>query len=256
MTAVSLDPRLRARRIAVKRQRGHRRLRRLLVSLTVVGLAFGALVLSRSSLLDVDRIDIYGLDRVSRRSAEEALGLEVGAPLLTVSTASLERSLEELPWVDDALVQRGWRGTLTVEITERRPVALALTAPDEWVLVDGYGRVLSEALSRLPQLPRLSGLRAASGPGSFMEPDSAAALAVVQALPAAMHDQVYGVWRDSRGELRLGVVDGPVIVLGDDGRLRAKVAAAATMLEQLASEELSPTELDVSVPNLPVVRGE
>ena len=87
-----------------------------------------------------------------------------------------------------------------------------------------------------------------------MSEDSLAPLAVAQALPPALREVVYGVWRDGRGELRLGVLDGPIVLLGDDDRLGAKVAAAATMLDQLAEEGVVPATIDVSVPNLPVVR--
>jgi cell division septal protein FtsQ len=252
--APRVDPRLRARRIEVKREQGHRRLRRVVVALAVVSVLFGGLWVSRSSLLDVDRIEVYGLDQVSLGSVEEAIGIELGTPLVTLDTAGAARALEALPFVDEATVKRSWRGTITIEVTERRGVALALTAPDAWVLVDRHGRVLSEALAQLPALPRLSGVRAAGAPGSFMSEDSAAPLAVAQALPPALREVVYGVWRDDRGELRLGVEDGPMVLLGDDDRLRAKVAAAATMLDQLATEGLAPAILDVSVPNLPIVR--
>ncbi len=254
MTSVSVDPRLRARRIAVRRERGHRRLRRLVVTLSVVGLAFGALVASRSSLLDVDRIEVYGIDRVSLRETEEVLGFELGSPLLTLNLGSAEDALKTLPWIDDAEVRRSWRGTIEIEVTERYPVAIALAQPDQWVLVDPEGRVLSEPLAVAPDLPRLSGLRAAPGLGEFMDADSGAALAVVRALPSSVHDRAYGVWRDERGELRIGIDDGPTILLGDDDRLRAKVAAAATMLDHLAVEGVDAVHLDVSVPNLPVVR--
>jgi cell division protein FtsQ len=254
MTAVSIDPRLRARRIAVKREAGHRRLRRLLVVLGLVLAALGAVVLSRSSLLDVDEVEVFGLDQVSLRSVEDALGFEIGSPLVSLDAGAAESALEALPWVAEAHVSRSWRGTVTVEITEREPLALALTAPEAWVLVDVDGRVLTEALANPPTLPRLSGLRAAGAPGAFMYPDAAAALSVVDALPAVLAPRVYGVWRDHRGELRLGITDGPQVLLGDDSRLRAKVAAAATMLDQLASEGSTPAVLDVSVPNLPVVR--
>lgn len=256
MTTVSVDPRLRARRIAVQRERGHRRLRRLGVVVLVVGLAFAGLIVSRSELLDVDSIDVYGLDRVSMRSVETALDVELGSMLLTFDPAKSEAAIEQLPWVREAQVERSWSGAVTVEIVERTPVALALTAPDTWVVVDGDGRVLSGPLVDPPLLPRVSGVRAAGELGSFMAPDSAAPIAVVEALPGPLAERVYGVWRDDRGELRLGVTDGPTVVLGADDRLRAKVAAAATMLDQLAAEGLEPTELDVSVPNLPIVAAD
>ena len=256
MTTVSVDPRFRERRIAVRREAGNRRLRRGLLVVALIGVVFGVLIVSRSSWLDVDRIEISGLDRVSMRSVETALGTELGAMLLTFDAGQATAAIEELPWVRTAEVERSWNGTITVEVTERRPVALALTAPATWVLVDEDGRVLSDALENPPPLPRISGVRAAGIPGSFMAADSAAPIAVVEALPPALADLVYGVWRDDRGELRIGLTEGPVILLGGDDRLRAKVAAAATMLDQLAAEGRAPVELDVSVPNLPIIRAE
>lgn len=258
MTDVVVEPRIAQRRLEVGEQSRRARRRPVLLVLAGLTVVVAAAAISRSPLLDVERIEVFGLNRVSLREALDVLDVEVSSPLVSVDVDRATAALTAIPWVDQARVERSWNGTVTIEISERTPVAVALTAPDQWVLVDGDGRVLSEPLPVVPRLPRLSGLRAAGVPGSFMADDSAAPLAVAQALPAELVERVYGIWRDERGELRIGLIGGPTVLLGDDDRLRAKVAATATMLEQLAFETGPHDELaqvlDVSVPNLPVVR--
>ncbi len=260
MTDTLVEPRIAERRSEVAGRTAGTRRRRIIAGLASLVVVAAGLAVTRSPLLDVERIEVFGLNRVTLREALDAIDIEVSTPIVSVDTGRASAALEDIPWVDEARVERAWNGTVTVEISERRAVAVALTAPDQWVLVDGDGRVLSEPLVVVPPLPRLSGLRAAGPLGSFMDSDSSAPLAVAQALPPDLRERVYGIWRDDRGELRIGLVGGPTVVLGDDNRLRAKVAATATMLEQLTLETGPHDEvarvLDVSVPNLPVVRNQ
>lgn len=254
MTSIAIDPRLRDRRIAVRRAQGRRRLRRIVIVATLVAAAGVSWLVVRSPLLDVDRVAIHGLDRVSLGAAEDALGVGPGAAMMDVDADAAEARLEAIPWVLDAQVQRRWPGTVEVEISERTPVAVTLVDTDTWVLIDAQGRVLSGPLLRDPGLPRLSGIRGAGEPGSFLHRDSAALLALVTVLPEPFAERVSGIWRDSRGEIWMGLVSEDDIVLGDDLDLRAKVAAALAMVEHLDAEGRVGWELDVSVPTLPSLR--
>ncbi len=228
----------------------------------MISLAVGVLA---SGAVDVDRIEFTGLHRVSFDEAIEAVSIRAGDAMLLINTSEAAESLQELPWIDNAQVRRRWPGTVEVEITERRAIALALQAPQTWVLVDTEGRVLTGALADPPKLPRLSGIHAAPAAGGFLSDDADAMLEVVEALSAAHGLVIESVWRDQRGDLRarlrmlaqrayLGVV------LGDNSRIAAKSAAVATVVGKLSetaqtgTDDADISELDVSVPRLPVLR--
>jgi cell division protein FtsQ len=253
MTAVTVNPRLDARRVAVQRDVTRRRTRRLMIVLSLLSTVLLAWLVVNSPLLDVDDVQIRGLDRVSLDAAEEAMGVSVGDSMARLDTGAIAEKLESMAWVDEVAVTRRWPGTLEITVTEREAVAVTLVDADQWVLVDSDGRVLSEALGLVPSLPRLTGLRAAAEPGTFLAGDAAAPLAIITALPDSVAEQVAAIWRDGDGELSMSLISGDVVVLGGDLDLRAKVAAAATMVELMAEQGRVDWIIDVSVPSLTTV---
>jgi cell division protein FtsQ len=263
-SAVAVDPRFRARRIAVLRAAGRRRLWWILSAAAAVALVACAWFTTRTSLLDVDRIDVQGTSVTAPADITAALAMGPGTPMLDVDTGLLAARVEALPFVDEVTVTRHWPNRLEVTVTERAAVALALTAPDQWVEVDAEGRVLGPAGSD-STLPRLSGLHAAGEPGSFLAADATAPLELVGLSSGAL--DVQGVWR-ADGDLWLRLASGPVVRIGSGEDLGLKVVAAAALLEHLRQEaavggesEGPPAaargalfEVDVSVPTAPAAR--
>ena len=140
-----VDPRIRERRVAVVRARGRRRLRWLIaISVFAILVAVGWLVI-QSPLLDVDRVRVTGTQLVAPGDVRRATGVHPGDPILFVDTTAAERGVEQLPWVDDATVERRLSGELVVKVTERRPAAWARRAADTVALIDRRGRILADA---------------------------------------------------------------------------------------------------------------
>ena len=139
-----IEPRLRDRRIAVRRAESRRRLR--WVFLAVFVLARRRRRARRAGLVAVrDRGrsgaregDVY-TDRVRLQAVVDDL---VGTPVLAADTQAAERELEAIPWVDQARVRTHFPHGATIEIRER--VALATYAgPDgQFRVIDADGRVL------------------------------------------------------------------------------------------------------------------
>ncbi len=225
------------------------------LALTVAVVAASYVLLGKSALFDVERVEIYGLHRVTLAEVEERLGFHSGDPLLSVNSEKEARNLEILPWVQTADIERKWDGLITVDITERRAVALAMVAQDQWALIDSYGRVLTEGLSYPPDLPRLSGVRAAGVPGSYMMEDSKALLSVLGALPSDLAQRVLSLRRDSDGEILGNLASGQEVVFGDEDRLAAKVVALVSVLSYLEDKNRNDKYIDVSVPESVNVPG-
>ena len=59
---VDMDPRIRERRIEILRAKGKRRLRVVLLLVSLIMLIIGGVVVTKSSLLDVDSIIVKGAD--------------------------------------------------------------------------------------------------------------------------------------------------------------------------------------------------
>src|SRR5690606_31895162 len=103
-----IDPRLRDRRIEVARTQGRRRLRRVLIFAVIAALIAGAFAITRSPLLDVDRIDVRGVDDATAAEVRSVLDVPLGTPLVSVDPAALADRVEVLPWVGAATVERSW----------------------------------------------------------------------------------------------------------------------------------------------------
>ena len=226
----------------------------LVIAIAVVAASY--VLLGKSALLDVERVEIYGLHRVALAEVEERLGFHRGDPLLSVNSEEEARKLEVLPWVQVVDIERKWDGLITVDITERRAVALAMVAPKQWALIDSFGRVLTGGLSNPPDLPRLSGVHAAGVPGSYMMEDSKALLSVLGAFPSDLVLRVRSLRRDADGEIVGSLTSGEEVVFGDEDRLAAKVVALVTVLSHLGDQNRNDKYIDVSTPTEVVVRGE
>ena len=229
----------------------------MIAAVVAVLLLLSGVIAIAAGAFDVDRVDFSGLHRVSYDEAYRAGGIRPGDFMGTLDAHGARDALSELPWVRSAEIRRRWRGTVEIRIVERAPAALALTAPDSWVLVDSEGRVLTTALASPPPLPRLSGISAAPSPGRYLAPDADTLLDVLDAADGQPGFTVAAVWRDRRGDMHARIrrqPDGAVFetALGDDVAIGAKTAAIAAIIGGLAP---SIAVLDVSVPHLPVVRA-
>lgn len=93
--------------------------------------------------LTVERVLVDGRLRTDRQSLIDALGVEIGAPILGVEIATARARLGALPWIREVTVERLLPDTLLVRIVERRPLAIwqnegALTVVDvDGQVIDG-----------------------------------------------------------------------------------------------------------------------
>lgn len=262
-TPPPIDRRLRARRIEVRRREGRRRLRRLIALVVASALLAAAWGVTRSPLLDVDHVAVVGSVRTDAEAVVAAAAIERGTALLDVDLEAAAARVATLPWIRTAQVDRSWRGTITVTITERAPVAVVV-GPDggRW-LVDAEGAVLAPDGGGTDLLA-VEGLQPPA-PGRVLEPVPEAALALADSLAPRIRELVAAVVvtpdgaielrlhprpgeRDAEGAAR---VEGGRVLLGDGRALADKVHSLTTVLDQVDLVDLA--ILDVRVPSNPVV---
>lgn len=245
--AVKVDPRLRARRVAVQRELGRRRLRLLLGIAAVPALLGAAYLLVDSAMLDVDRVQVIGASQSTPAEVAAMTGIENGEPMVRIDAAAAARRAEALPWVESARVVRRWPGTVRIEVTEYLPAAFVRRSSSTVALVAPDGRVLGDTETAPGGLLEIVGVRRLPEIGATLSPPGVAGLA--SELPAALVGRVARV--DLSQGVTLHLADGPQIRLGDVDDLGAKSAAVLAVLELLGEE---PAEyVDVRVPSAPVV---
>ena len=248
-----MDPRIRRRRVEVRRQEGRRRLRVLVGITAVAATGCGGWVATDSPLLDLDRVVVEGGAHTPPAEARLASGLRRGAPLVEVDEEAAARGVERLPWVERATVRRLWPGEVRILLVERRPVAVITSVSGRPALVDATGRVLAEVDAPPPELTLLTGLAPAGPPGSTLVPDAVAALSVAVALPDELRARTAGVAPDggARGEVEIRLTPEGSARLGPPVDLERKFDALRAVLAQVDLRNLA--VIDVRRPENPVL---
>lgn len=246
-------PRIRERRVAVRREAGRRRLRLLVGLLVIIGSIASGWGATRTSVFDVDRIAVHGADRTTGDVVATAGGLEEGRAMIDIDTAAAAAAIERLPWVRTAAVTRRWPGSVTVTIAERVPVALVELA-DGWVLADATGRVLAKASPETavgaPLVHVTAADEQASPPGSVLAPGANAAIAFAARAAALLPDRIRSVTAGEQGiEVRLD--DRTAVVVGPLTDLDAKLTALVTLLDRVDLRGVR--TIDLRVPGAPVL---
>lgn len=262
-----IDPRIRARRVAVIRRRGRRRLGALVAIVALFATAGTAWLALESPVLDVDRITVTGAGDVPVETVVGATGVELGDALAFVDTAAVAASVETLGEVAAASVERSFPGTLVIAITEADPVAWAVRPtsgdpaadPDGTsasVLIDAAGHVTEEVAEPPAGLVQIQGLATIPPVGEAVRPQRSVTL--LGQLPDGLRRQVTLVIVDV-GQVTLvlapnadGVPSAQEIRLGAPREIVAKGAAAAAVLGAL---EADVGYLDVRVPTAPATGG-
>lgn len=250
-----MDPRIKARRIEVRRGEGRRRLQRLADVGTVVLVAAGFAVAVHSPLLDVDRVEVTGASRTGTEAVLADLGIGRGDLLVDVDLGAAGARVAALPWVEEVHLHRRLDGVIEVAIVERTPVAVVSSGDGE-LLVDRSGRVLGPrppGTDDLGPLVRVVGPGSVPGPGGSLGRDLDGALALAASLSAVVPAAVTELHVDADG-IRARLATGGEVRFGDAGRIDAKVRSLETVLEQVDLSCLG--VLDVRLPGSPVLTRE
>jgi cell division protein FtsQ len=233
-SATRIEPRLRERRIAVKRAVGRKRLRWVFVAAAVLVVAVAVLAVLGSSLFAIEDVRVDGAVRADpARLAAVVEDLE-GTPVLRADTDRAERELEASPWVASARVTTQFPHGATVELRERTAVA-AYQGPDgSFRLIDIDGRVLEiveapPAEHLLVESPDVVDL----DPGQFSAQGFIAAANLIQALtPEARALAATVSVTGNGGDLRMTLIDGREVRFGPGRDLVVKLVRLQTKLQE------------------------
>lgn len=238
-----MHDRMRARRIAVRREEGLRRLRRLAWVLgAVTALVVGAAT-AQTPFFDVDRIEVRGSEHVGVETLRWASGVHTGDALLTMDEHGAEEAIEALPWVAEADVRREWPNTVRISVTERSPAALVAGASGTpRATVDADGRVLQIGGPLPADLVTVTDLPVELHEGEPLPEVGRDALDLALTASARLPGAVRSVSPDLEAELAAG----GVARFGSLDRLDEKLQSLATVLARV--DMRCADVLDVKVP--------
>jgi cell division protein FtsQ len=182
---------------------------------------------------------------LSEQQLRDAAAVPLGGPLIAVDTDAVDARVAALPAVAAVDVVRDWPHTVSVQVVQRRPVAVVQT-PRGPGLVDAAGAVFPGPVAA--GLPGL--VVAAPGPA---DPATLAGVAVLAALPGQVRDQILTVTAAAGpgggpGQVTLGLTEQREVRWGIAERSADKAAVLGPLLTQ-------PGHLyDVTSPDLPTIK--
>jgi cell division protein FtsQ len=225
---------------------------RLAAALAVLlALLLGAwLWLRDSSLVAVRQVTVTGVS--SSQGAEVRSALTDAATTMTtlhVRQSVLDDAVRGFSSVASLSVHTDFPHRMTIEVTERRPIALVAIAGED-VPVGAGGRLM-RGVRPVGPLPRLTANRLAPG-GELTDPKARAAVAALAAAPQILRTRVARVFTGPKG-LTLDFRSGPELFFGAAHRLDAKWMATARVLADPSAA--GAVYLDVRIPERPAAGG-
>lgn len=218
--------------------------------LVVAGLALLTAGLLRTPLFGLDRIGVVGNSAISTEDVIRASGLHTGMPLISVDERNAQRRLQAVPSLASAKVVSKWPHTVSIEVVERKPVALVQTTDAKWAQVDASGVVISVSATPSAGLPAPLDVQVSGAPGAVVDRSAMDLIRIAAALPDSMRPHVTQMQRDSAGNFRLGLDSGTIVELGDASDLANELMAAAAVLSHTDPKTIA--DLDVRSPHLPL----
>jgi cell division protein FtsQ len=186
-----IEPRLRQRRIGVKRSANRRRLWWLALAALVVVIAVGVLAVLGSSLFAVDQVTVTGNVYTDQAALDAVIDDLTGTAVLLVDTDAVEAEVEAIPWVRDARVRATFPDSASIEIRERTPVAAMMGADGRARVIDVDGRVLALVDGQPVALVWISGPGTLDvAPGQFASIGYSAAASLVTKLTPDIRSRV------------------------------------------------------------------
>ncbi len=249
---------LMARRRALTRSQGRRRLALLLALAAAVAAVGGYWVLRASSAFEVTGVQVAGAPPKLSGQIEAAVAAEThGRSLLGMDASSIAQRVERIPFVRSATVDRAFPHTLAVHVRVYHPRAYA-TIGSQGYLIAADGRVLG-AVKKAPlhvagvSLPDGTTLTIGSVAG---DENVAAALSVLSAAtPAFVND----VGRITQLIPRSGTITAVVgrhiqLRFGAPEGLPEKMAVVERVMRRIqGAQRTNMAYLDVSAPGRPAL---
>lgn len=190
-------------------------------------------------------ITVTGERRLSEQRILEIAGVGPGTDVFHADLGAAERRLERNPWIAEAAVTRHLPSTLTVSVSERRPVALTRGTDGHLVYLAVDGTVLAPAPAHTP-LPEVVTATAAGDRASL----SAGAL-VAQGLPHPLSPLVASITVDDGGAVTVLMRSGVTAAYGDASEPEAKGQALKAVLDYAATQPQAIVRIDLEVPGAP-----
>lgn len=190
-TGHGIEPRLRQRRIGVRRAEGRRRLKWAAIGGSIFVVVVAVLALLGSSLFSVSDIDVTGLQNADAAEVQAVVDDLLDQPVLLIDTGEAEERLEAIAFVADARVRTDFPNSVRIELRERVPVATVQGTDGQFRILDADGRVLDVIAGQPVAFVLISGTNPLDlVEGQFASQGYASATSIVTKLTPAVRSRL------------------------------------------------------------------
>jgi cell division protein FtsQ len=204
-----------------------------------------AIGLTYTPMFHAKTIMVTGERRLSEARILKIAGVGPGTDVFHADLRAAERRLERNPWIASATVSRRLPSSISVQITERRPVALARSSDGTLTYLALDGSVLAPA-GRHTLLPEVQVEAGADEPAAM-----AAGASVAEALPPGLLPEVASISVDAEGSVIVGMRSGVTAAYGDGSDARAKGQALKAVIDYAATNGRVLLSVNIEVPGAP-----
>ncbi len=220
----SMDPRVRARRIAVRRAKGRKRLIWVAIGAAILLVLVGAVAILASSLFDVRTVDVQGAVYTDPKQLSGIVDGLKGDAILLVDTRHIERQLESIAWVESARVSTEFPHRVFIDIRERKPIATFAGSDGKYRVIDRDGRVLDVVDGNPIDYMLVTGANPDVDRGQFAGRPLASAAQLAIALPGEIRSLTESIDVDAAsGDLKLRLHNNLEVQLGSASDLSSKL---------------------------------
>jgi cell division protein FtsQ len=187
-----------------------------------------------SPFVDVDHIVVTGVPESRGAAIIEASGVHRHDPLLLLSAAKVAHRVERVPGIGIVHVARDFPGTVRISV-QQLGVALWARVPAGGVALVGHdGRVLRYSAAPPPGGIELRGETNVPAPGGRIV--RAEVVAVMAQLPAPLAARVGALSAKTLADVRLFLIAGGEVRLGDLSSVHDKGIAAEAVIEHMGCQ--------------------
>ena len=213
-----------------------------------LGLYLTAAYARSTERLEIRKMSVAGLHRVSENEVLARVNYTPGTNLLRVGLDGARRSVEEIPWVRHATVQRVWPDEIVIIVVERRPIALA-RIDGEIYQVDDDGVILPTDVLTDTSSPVLDGLHVGDIEGNRTKIE--VYLETVRAIGQSELSEVHVA---ESGEVSVVPLNNPVLIDLGTGDHRGRWDKYVRLRNQIREEYPSAFQIDLRFRDQIIIR--
>jgi cell division protein FtsQ len=226
-----VDPRIRARRRAVKRAEGRRRFRVLVGIGTLLVLLVGGSLALQSPLFSVREVQVDGVHFADKEAIQVVANSLYGQPLYRLDLAKAKDEILLQPWVRRVRIVRTWPRSVTVDVAERTPVGAVPMDDGQWRVIDIEGHVLAVTEGQPRDFMAIEGDPTPVGVGQTVSAPMISGARLAESLPGRLKTITTKVKVGGDGAVALDISPKGRILLGTIDDLRAKLISVLTYLD-------------------------